>query len=265
MTQERGEALATTIRLNDVCVDIPIYNFGRASLRRALLGRTIGGQFVQAGAHVIVNALKNISFDVHDGDRIGLIGGNGAGKTTLLRVLAGVYSPTSGSCEVRGEVSPMFDTSLGMNGDATGLESIRICSALWGLSGKQTAATLGDIVAFTELGDYLNMPIRTYSSGMRLRLAFAIATARKPDILLLDEAIGAGDANFFAKAFARLLSLVEQSRILFVASHSTQIIEQICNKAMWLHQGSLIALGSVGEIVAAYERGPAPMAAEAAS
>lgn len=255
----------TTIRLDNVSIDIPVYNFANISLRKALLGKTIGGGFSQAGAHVIVNALKQISFEAQDGDRIGLIGSNGSGKTTLLRVLAGVYAPTSGSCEVWGEIVPLFDTSLGMNGDATGLESIRICSALWGLSRKQTEATLDDIVAFTELGDYLKMPIRTYSSGMRLRLAFAIATARKPDILLLDEVIGAGDANFFQKAFARLLGMVEQSRILVVASHSTKIVEDLCNKAIWLHQGSLIAYGPVEEVLAAYGRGEVPVVSAAAS
>ncbi len=255
----------TTIRLDTVSIDIPVYNFANISLRKALLGKTIGGGFSQAGAHVIVNALKNISFEAQDGDRIGLIGSNGSGKTTLLRVLAGVYAPTSGRCEVWGEIVPLFDTSLGMNGDATGLESIRICSALWGLSRKQTEATLDDIIAFTELGDYLKMPIRTYSSGMRLRLAFAIATARKPDILLLDEVIGAGDANFFKKAFARLLGMVEQSRILVVASHSTKIVEDLCNKAIWLHQGSLIAYGPVDEVLAAYGRGEVPVVSVAAS
>jgi ABC-type polysaccharide/polyol phosphate transport system ATPase subunit len=264
LTATKGAAL-TTIRLDDVSVDIPVYNFGSASLRKTLLGKTIGGQFSQAGAHVIVNALKNISLEAQDGDRIGLIGSNGSGKSTLLRVLAGVYAPTSGTCEVRGDVVPMFDTSLGMNGDATGFESIRICSALWGLSRKQTAATLDDIIGFTELGDYLSMPIRTYSTGMRLRLAFAIATARKPDILLLDEVIGAGDANFFRKAFARLLNLVERSRILVVASHSSKLITELCNKAIWLHQGSLIAYGPVEAVVAAYDRGEEPVVCEAAS
>jgi ABC-2 type transport system ATP-binding protein len=255
----------TTIRLTDVSVDIPVYNFAGISLRKTLLGKTIGGKFAQAGAHVIVNALKNISFDARDGDRIGLIGSNGSGKTTLLRVLAGVYSPTAGSCEVHGDVSPMFDTSLGMNGDATGLESIRICSALWGLSRRQADATFDEIAAFTELGDYLAMPIRTYSTGMRLRLAFAIATARKPDIFLLDEIIGVGDANFYEKAFARLLSLVQQSRILVVASHSQMIIREICNKAIWLHHGSLIAFGAVEEVLAAWEHGEVPSVREAVS
>jgi ABC-2 type transport system ATP-binding protein len=255
----------TIIRLDGVSIDIPVYNFASNSLRKTLLGKTVGGKFTQAGAHVIVNALKNISFDAQDGDRIGLIGSNGSGKTTLLRVLAGVYAPIAGRCEIHGDVSPMFDTSLGMNGDSTGLESIRICSALWGRSRGQTEATLDEIAAFTELGEYLDMPIRTYSTGMRLRLAFAIATARKPDIFLLDEIIGVGDANFYLKAFARLLNLVRQSRILVVASHSRAIITELCNKAIWLHQGSLIAFGAVDDVLAAWEHGNLPAVCETAS
>ena len=248
----------TTIRLNQVSVEIPVYNFSDVSLRKLILGKTIGGRFVQSGAHMIVSALKNISFDIHDGDRVGLVGSNGSGKTTLLRVLAGVYAPTSGTSEVNGQVSPMLDTALGMSPDATGMENIWICGMLWGLTRKEIEASLDDIAEFTELGEYLRMPVRTYSTGMKLRLAFAIATVRKPDIFLLDEIIGVGDASFFQKAFARLLALVQQSRILFVASHTNAIIQQICNKAMWLHQGSLVAFGDVDEVLAAYEKRDLP-------
>ncbi len=248
----------TTVSLRDVSVDIPVYNIGSSSLRRAILGRTIGGRFGQTGAHVIVNALKHISFDAHEGDRIGLVGYNGSGKTTLLRVLAGVYAPTSGSAVVNGNISPMFETALGMSPDATGLENIWLCGRLWGLTGPQIRASLDDIIEFTELGDYLKMPLRTYSSGMQLRLAFAIATVRKADVLLLDEVIGVGDASFFPKAFARLKGLVHHARSLFVASHSNAIIRDICNKAIWLHQGSLIAAGEVEEVLRAYERGEPP-------
>jgi ABC-2 type transport system ATP-binding protein len=255
----------TTIRLTDVSVDIPVYNFASVSLRKTLLGKTIGGRFAQSGAHVIVNALRDISFTATDGDRIGLIGSNGSGKTTLLRVLAGVYAPTAGRCEVLGDVVPLFDTSLGMSGDATGLESIRICGALWGLSRKEIEAILDDVVDFTELGDYLAMPIRTYSNGMRLRLAFAVATARKSDILLLDEVIGVGDASFHLKAYERLRGLVQRSRVLVLASHSAKILEEICNKAIWLHQGALIAYGPVEKVVAAYASGEVPVIGVAAS
>jgi ABC-type polysaccharide/polyol phosphate transport system ATPase subunit len=248
----------TTIRLNNVSVDIPVFNFASDSLRNLILGKTVGGRFAQVGSHVIINALKNISFEVNDGDRIALVGSNGSGKSTLLRVLAGVYTPTSGTSEVNGEVSPMFDAALGMSPDATGNENIKICGMLWGLSPAEIAASMDDIIAFTELGDYLKMPVRTYSSGMKLRLAFAIATVRKPDIFLLDEIIGVGDANFFHKAFERLLTLVQSSRILFVASHSTMILKEICNKVMWLHQGTLVAFGDVTEVLRAYEEGIVP-------
>jgi ABC-2 type transport system ATP-binding protein/lipopolysaccharide transport system ATP-binding protein len=242
------------IALNDVSISIPVYDVAGSSLRRAILGRAVGGRFAQSGAHVIVNALKSVSFDAHDGDRIGLVGQNGSGKTTLLRVLSGVYPPTAGTVAINGRVSPMFDHSLGMASDATGIENVRICGALWGLTRRQIEASLDDVIEFTELGDYLKMPVRTYSQGMQLRLAFAIATLREPDILLLDEVIGVGDASFYQKALARLMKLVKQSRILFVASHSKDIIRQLCNKAIWLHKGNLISYGQVDEVSEAYEK-----------
>jgi lipopolysaccharide transport system ATP-binding protein len=242
-----------TIELSDVSVDIPVYDVAGSSLRRAILGRAVGGRFAQSGTHVVVKALKNITFDAHDGDRVGLVGQNGSGKTTLLRVLSGVYPPTIGSVSVSGRVSPMFDTTLGMAGDATGFENIRISGALWGLTRRQIDASMDDIIQFTELGDYLKMPVRTYSQGMHLRLAFAIATLREPDILLLDEVIGVGDAGFYQKAFARLMNLVQKSRIFFVASHANEMIRRLCNKAIWLHKGNLIIYGDVDKVLNAYE------------
>jgi lipopolysaccharide transport system ATP-binding protein len=242
-----------TIELSDVSVDIPVYDVAGSSLRRTILGRAVGGRFAQSGTHVVVNALKRISFEAHDGDRVGLVGQNGSGKTTLLRVLSGVYPPTTGSVSVSGRVSPMLDTTLGMADDATGFENIRISGALWGLTRRQIDASMDDIIQFTELGDYLKMPVRTYSQGMHLRLAFAIATLREPDILLLDEVIGVGDAGFYQKAFARLMNLVQKSRILFVASHANEMIRRLCNKAIWLHKGNLIIYGDVDKVLNAYE------------
>lgn len=239
------------IRANSVSIDIPIYDVASTSLRKLLLGR-VGGSFAAAGSHVVVHALKDISFEAHDGDRIGLIGGNGSGKTTLLRVLSGVYPPTRGTIEVRGHVSSMLDASLGMSADATGYENILMCGTIRGLTREEIEASVEDVASFTELGEYLKMPVRTYSSGMRLRLAFAIATLRQPDILLLDEVIGVGDAAFFEKAYARLQRLVERSRILFVASHTITILEELCNKVLWLHQGSLVAFGEMRAVLASY-------------
>ena len=239
------------IILRNLSVDIPVFDVGRASLRKALLGRAIGGRFAESRSHVIVNALKNLDLDMHDGDRVGLVGDNGSGKSTLLRVISHVYPPSGGTATIIGKVSPMFETTLGMSMDATGMENIQIAGTIWGMTRSQIRNSIGDIVDFTELGDYLNFPVRTYSNGMMLRLAFAIATVREPEILAIDEVIGVGDAKFFEKAFARLLKLVERSRILVVAAHQDAMLRRICNKAVWLSHGSLKAYGPIDEVLAA--------------
>lgn len=240
------------ITLSNVGVDIPIYDVSRASLRKALIGRTVGGRFGEAGSHVIVGALKNIDFEARDGDRIGLIGENGSGKSTLLRVISRVYPPTNGTVSIVGDISPMFDATLGMSMDATGLENIRIAGTIWGMTAAQIKGNIDDIAEFTELGDFLKVPVRTYSTGMLLRLAFAIATARQPEILLIDEIIGVGDKVFFDKAFKRLQLLVERSRILMVATHMDDIVRRLCNKVVWLSHGRLVDYGNVDQVLAAY-------------
>jgi ABC-2 type transport system ATP-binding protein/lipopolysaccharide transport system ATP-binding protein len=245
-----------SIILKDVSVDIPIYDVSSKSLlRKMVLSRAVGGRFAQAGSHVSVSALKNISFEARHGDRFALVGNNGSGKSTLLRVLSEVYPPTRGSVEVEGRVSPLFDATLGMSMDATGWENIRMCGRLWGLTRSQVEDSIPDIVDFTELGDYLSVPVRTYSTGMMLRLAFAIATVQAPDVMLIDEVIGVGDAKFFQKAFARLRGVVERSSILFVASHADGILRLLCNKAIWLQSGTLMACGDFEEVIAAYRGG----------
>jgi ABC-type polysaccharide/polyol phosphate transport system ATPase subunit len=240
------------IVLKNVTIQIPIYDIGASSLRKMILSKTVGARFETSGSHLIVDALKNVSFEARDGDRIALVGNNGSGKSTLLRVLSDVYPASRGSVQVVGEVSSMFDPMLGMSMDATGMENIRICGRLWGLSASQVKSSLDDIIEFTELGDFLNLPVRTYSTGMLLRLAFAIATVRDPEILLLDEVVGVGDAVFFAKAFGRLQNVIHRSQILVLASHSDEILRKICNKAIWLDQGSLLRFGEFEEVIAAY-------------
>jgi ABC-2 type transport system ATP-binding protein len=240
------------ISLTDLSVDIPIYDAGGASLRKALLGRAIGGRFSQAGSIVTVKALKNITFEANDGDRVALLGDNGSGKSTLLRVLSSVYPPTGGSAHIDGRVSPMFDATLGMNMDATGYENIRMSGTIWGLTRPQIESSIPEIVDFTELGEYLDVPVRTYSNGMMLRLAFAVATVRNPEIMLIDEVIGVGDKKFFAKAFTRLQRVVERSQILFVASHADDILRLLCNKAIWLEHGILMKYGDFESTLAAY-------------
>jgi ABC-type polysaccharide/polyol phosphate transport system ATPase subunit len=242
-----------SIILSNACVEIPVFAVGNNSLKTTLLRKAVGGKFAQAGSNLVIDALNDVSIEVRDGERIGLVGQNGAGKTTLLRVMAGVYPPTSGTVHVTGRVSPMFDISLGMSPDSTGIENIKVCGALWGLSRAEIAEGIDDIFEFTELGDYLKIPVRTYSAGMLLRLAFAIATLRQPEILLLDEIIGVGDASFMAKAKARLQKIVSRAQILVVSSHSDHIIRDLCEKAIWLDKGSIAAFGAVDEVLAAYK------------
>jgi ABC-2 type transport system ATP-binding protein len=242
-----------SITLSNASVEIPVFAVGNNSLKTTLLRKAVGGRFAQTGSNLIINALNDVSMKARDGDRIGLVGQNGAGKTTLLRVLAGVYPPTSGKVQVIGRVSPMFDISLGMSPDSTGMENIRVCGALWGLSRAEIAAEIDDIVEFTELGDYLKIPVRTYSAGMLLRLSFAIATLRQPEILLLDEIIGVGDARFMAKAKARLAKIVDRAQILVVSSHSDSIIRDFCEKVIWLDKGIVAAYGPVDDVLAAYK------------
>ena len=243
------------IKLSGVSVDIPIYNVGTQSLRKMVFSRTIGGRFAKEGSRVIVSAVHNINFEAHDGDRIALVGNNGSGKTTLLRVLSGVYPPTRGAIRVAGRVSPMFDAMLGMTAEATGYENIWVCGKIWGLSPAQIRSSIDEIADFTELGNYLSLPVRTYSTGMALRLAFAIATVRDPEILLLDEVIGVGDATFFEKAFNRLKNVAKRARILVVASHADEILRHLCEKAIWLDKGTLVEYGALEDVIAARREG----------
>ena len=201
-----------------------------------------------------VSALKNINFEAHEGDRIALVGDNGSGKSTLMRVISKIYPPTTGTISVIGKVSAMFDATLGMSVDATGLENIRIAGTIGGMTRSQIKSSVEDIADFTELGDYLRLPIRTYSNGMMLRLAFAIATARDPEILLIDEVIGVGDMSFFEKAFRRLQKLAERSRILIVATHSDDILRRLCDRAVWLSHGGLVECGALDSVLDAYRK-----------
>jgi ABC-2 type transport system ATP-binding protein len=202
---------------------------------------------------VVIKALDGLTFSLHEGDRLGVVGHNGAGKTTLLRALAGVYEPTRGKLSIHGTVTPMFSLSDGMDQDATGYENIWLRAAILGFSREFTAAHVDDIAEFSELGDYLDMPLRTYSSGMFVRLGFAIATALDPQILVMDEMIGAGDAKFFSRAEARLKQMIERTGILVVATHSTNILKTWCNKALLLNHGKLELCGTPAEVLALYE------------
>jgi ABC-type polysaccharide/polyol phosphate transport system ATPase subunit len=188
-----------------------------------------------------------------DGDRIGVIGHNGSGKTTLLRVLAGVYSPVQGTATIEGSISSFTDLTLGMDPESTGWENIIFRCAFMGLSFRDAQRLAPSIAEFSELGEYLNLPTRTYSAGMYLRLAFAISTSIEPEILIMDEMISAGDAQFIEKAKRRLSEIVDKSNILLLASHDMRVIQRLCNKVVWLERGSIKQWGPADCVVQAYE------------
>jgi ABC-type polysaccharide/polyol phosphate transport system ATPase subunit len=262
------------ITLNNVVTEFPIYG-AQPSLRSALFGH-VGGVLRRgsngAAKRVVVRALDNVSLAINHGDQVGILGHNGAGKSTLLRVLAGIYEPTGGSIGIDGRVSPLFNTSPGLHMDDTGYENIVTCGLLLGMTRDEIERKLPEIEAFTELSDYLALPVRTYSLGMLVRLGFAIATAIDPEILLLDEGLGAGDARFATRAANRVRALIERSSIMVLASHSDELIRQMCKRAILLDRGSVVADGPTEEVLAIYARvnrgelpsqpAPAPQAAE---
>lgn len=240
------------IRLENVSLSYPIFNANGRSLKRQLLSLG-GGRLRSDHGHVTVRALNNVSMTIEDGDRVGLIGFNGAGKTTLLRVLAGVYQPSSGTIERIGRVAPLFEVATGLDAECTGYENIILKALTLGLSRREAEGILQDVATFTELGDYLEVPVRTYSSGMMMRLAFAVCTSIEADIILMDEWIGVGDGHFLRKAAERLHQFVNRSRILVLASHSNDLILQTCNKGALMNNGNLIAFGPVKDVMEQYQ------------
>jgi len=251
------------ISVDNVTIDFPIYGAAHHSLRHTLLART-GGLIRREGMRhkrVVVRALDNISFKLQDGDRLGLIGHNGAGKSTLLKALAGVYWPDSGSIRIEGRVSPLFTSAPGLDADDSGFENIKTCGMFLGMSAEEIEYKAPEIAAFSELGEYLELPVRTYSTGMVTRLCFAIATAIDPDILLLDEGLAAGDARFAARAESRMQKFIQRTRILVLASHSDALIRSMCNRAVLMDTGQILAFGSIDEILDRYHRQNAEQAA----
>lgn len=222
-----------------VNIDFPIYNAKNRSLKNTVMQAATGGKVSFGAEGTVIRSLEDVSFEIHEGERVGLIGHNGAGKSTLLRALSNVYAPTAGRAEIVGEIGSLVDIGLGIDGEATGRENIFIRGALLGLKRKEIEERFDEIVEFSELGEFINMPVRTYSSGMHLRLAFAVATIIRPEILLMDEWLSVGDSAFNEKAEKRLNELVQSSRILVIASHSRELIERTCNRVMWFEHGRL--------------------------
>ena len=235
-----------------VNIDFPIYNAKNRSLKNKVMQAATGGKVSFGAEGTVIRSLEDVSFEIHEGERVGLVGHNGAGKSTLLRALSNVYAPTAGRAEIVGEIGSLVDIGLGIDGEATGRENIFIRGALLGLKRKEIEERFDEIVEFSELGEFISMPVRTYSSGMHLRLAFAVATIIRPEILLMDEWLSVGDAAFNEKAEKRLNDLVRSSRILVIASHSRELIEKTCDRVLWFEHGRLKMDGSPQIVCSAY-------------
>jgi lipopolysaccharide transport system ATP-binding protein len=229
------------IKAQNLVVEFPLFNNTHRSIKNAVLHATTGGRLAKyAGKTTGVRALDTLNFEIQKGDRVGLMGHNGSGKTTLLRVLAGAYEPTHGALYLKGRVASLLDISLGMDHDATGYENIFLRGIMMGLTPAEIREKTDEIAAFTELGEYLDMPVRTYSSGMQLRLAFAVSTSVQADIIVMDEWLSVGDAAFMAKASERLQKLVDGASILVIASHDPGLINKICNRAFRMEHGRIV-------------------------
>jgi homopolymeric O-antigen transport system ATP-binding protein len=241
-----------SIELHNVSVAFPIYSAGHRSLKNAMLSVTTGGRIGNDAQRVVIQALDQVSFSFNAGDRVALIGHNGAGKTTLLRVLAGIYEPRAGWISIDGRVTPVFDVNLGIDPERTGYENIILRGLYLGLTKAQIVERRDGVAEFTELGPFLDLPVRTYSAGMLARLAFAMATCIEPDILLLDEGIGAGDAEFLERANVRLDQFISKAGILVLASHSVDLVRKLCTKAVLMEHGRLVRSGKLEDVLRDY-------------
>jgi lipopolysaccharide transport system ATP-binding protein len=245
--------MTTHLHLTDVDLDYPVFHQSSRKLSRELIRLATGGQLDRGEQRrVTVRALSDITARLEVGDRVGLVGHNGSGKSTLLKLLAGIYRPTSGTLSREGVVGSLLDISLGMSPDATGRENIYLRGVLQGLSRREITRLVPGIIEFSGLGDFIELPMRTYSSGMLLRLAFSISTVLSPDILLMDEWLAVGDAEFQLKAEERLHEVVSRTSILVIASHSANLIRSQCNRVLYLEHGRLIADGTPDEVLPQY-------------
>jgi ABC-2 type transport system ATP-binding protein/lipopolysaccharide transport system ATP-binding protein len=216
----------------------------------------VGGKLSnRVGGAVHVRALDRVSLTVHKGDRIGLLGHNGSGKSTLLKVLSSIYIPTSGSLETKVRVVPLLDFHLGVDDEMTGIEAIRVGCLLRGISKDEMAATIAEICEFTELGEYLRLPIRTYSAGMKARVAFGTATSKRPEALVIDENISTGDAQFIMKARRRAEQFIGGASVLVLASHQDEMLRSFCDKGLVMRSGRMEFYGPIDEAIAYYNAG----------
>lgn len=224
----------------------PILSTRAQSIRNSVANLAVGGRLLRDGSDIIhVKALTDINFSLAEGDRLGIIGHNGSGKTTLLKLIAGIYEPTKGIVEVNGRITSMIDIGLGLDSDLTGRENIINMGRMRGISTRQILNSMDEIIEFSDLGPYIDLPVKTFSSGMASRLVFSVATTLEPDILLFDEWLSTGDASFVDKASRRVDDLMNKARALLLASHSFSLVTEICNKLLVLEGGAQIYFGSV--------------------
>lgn len=241
------------IKFENASVVFPVFNSKGQSITSRLLGALSYGRLDHdPSGKVLVSALSNLTFELNDGDRVGIVGDNGAGKSTLLRTISGVYAPSSGSVLLDGQVASLIDISLGMNPEASGRENIYYRAALLGLSKKETEKRFEAIVDFSELSEYIDLPIRTYSSGMQMRLGFAVSTVLESEILIMDEWLSVGDESFRDKAQEKLLDLVKANKILVVASHTRSLLENVTDRILWLDRGKIVMDGPTADVLTKY-------------
>lgn len=242
-----------SISLRDVSVEFPVFNAASRSLKNRVLSAVTGGAIDRKhDGHVVVRGLEAVALAIAAGERVGVIGHNGSGKTTLLRVMSGIYRPTSGLADVVGQCVSLIDISLGIDPEATGRENILLRSVMMGRTPRQARAELDSIAEFTGLGEFLDMPLRTYSTGMQLRLAFAASTGIRPQILIMDEWLSTGDEEFRERAQARLRELVDATEILVLASHNRELLQRNCSRVVWLEHGRVRMDGEAEGVLDSY-------------
>ncbi len=246
------------IRIDNVSVDFPLYHGSARSLKKTVVAAASGRLGEDKHQRRVVQALRDVSVALRSGERLGLVGYNGAGKTTLLRTLAGIYEPVAGRIHIEGSVNALLDPQLGMNLDLTGRENIMLRGLYSGFSPGDIRALEEDVQDFAELGEFLDLPVRFYSSGMVVRLGFAMATAIRPQVLLMDEWFLAGDANFMNKARTRLEKIVRDAEILVLSSHVASAVLEWCTRVIWMDQGRVRMDGPAAEVMDLYLAGAAP-------
>jgi len=244
------------VEVENVSLMYPVYGSNSRSFKASLINFATGGKLNrESSSNIMVEALNNVSFKLEKGDRLALLGHNGAGKSTLLKVLAHIYEPTEGKVKVVGRMNCLFNIMMGMDQEMNAYENIMLQGLILGLSKPEIRKIIPDVAEFSELGDFMKLPIKTYSAGMKVRLAFGIITNVFSEILLIDEIVNVGDASFLEKATERMKSLVHKSEFMVLSTHDTHVVKELCNKALILEQGKLKCFGNVDDVLKVYEGG----------